>query len=511
MADKLLILDCGGQYAHLITRKVKELRVNAQLIYPNEKELSIEGVKGIIISGGPASIHDSQVLNKEFLEKALGKVPILGICYGHQWLAHTLGGQVRRSDKKEFGKAKLSVVHPEEHLLGLAEQEDIWMSHGDVVESLPADFSILAKTENCPIAAYASSSRKIYGTQFHPEVVHTKKGDKILKNFVFDICNCDQTWTRKNFIKETVRSIKEKVGDKRAVMYLSGGVDSTITAALASKALEKQLTAIYVNTGLMRKREREEVKTLFQEFFAMDLKIIEAEDKFLEALKGIKEPERKREIIGDLFVSIFKSEAEKIQADFLIQGTIYPDRIESAQSGYHTQRIKSHHNIVGDIDQMRRDGKIIEPLADLYKDEVRELGEELGIPKEWTWRQPFPGPGLAVRIEGDITKKKATIARKANTIVKEEVEKLYIPRHLWQYFAVLTSSKAVGVKGDARSEGYVIVVRIVQSKEAMTANFAKVDWDVLEQISSRITNEIPEVARVTYDITNKPPGTIEWE
>lgn len=507
--ERILILDCGGQYAHLILRVLRKIGVKSKIIDPKLSSYKLNGkIKGVIISGGPKSVNKENLVDKKIFEL---NVPILGICYGHQWIAYAVGGKVVKAEKQEYGKTKLYVQNPSLILNGLNSEEDIWMSHSDLVEELPEGFRIVGRTDNCKIAAFENVEKKLFGLQFHPEVRHTVNGEKILRNFVFDICECKPTWTKKSFIESAIKEIKEKVGNKRAIIYLSGGVDSTVCAALGALALGKNLTAVYVNTGLMRKEEDLEVRALFQSLFDIDLRIIDAKDRFLTALKGITSPEKKRRVIADLFVKIFNEEAKKVNADFLIQGTIYPDRIESAQSSLHSSRIKTHHNVVGDIEKLRKKGKLIEPLSDLYKDEVREIGEELGIPHELLWRQPFPGPGLAIRIEGEVTPKKVEIVRKANHIVKEEIEKLYIPRHLWQYFAILTGSKAVGIKGDKRSYGYVIVVRIVESKEAMTANFSRISWYVLERISTRIINEIPEVTRVVYDITHKPPGTIEWE
>jgi GMP synthase (glutamine-hydrolysing) len=389
---------------------------------------------------------------------------------------------------------------------GLNKKEKVWMSHRDSVYKLPKDFEVLAYTENCPVAAYEALNKSIYGLQFHPEVVHTEKGIKILKNFIFEICNCKSNWKIKDFIKESENEIRKEI-DSKAIIGLSGGVDSSVATAIASKVLGKNLIAVFVDHGFMREGEPEEINRTFRKF-KMNFISVNARDRFLKKLKGVIEPEEKRKIIGKEFIKVFEEIAKKYKAKYLIQGTIYPDRIES---GFRkkSDRIKTHHN-VGGLPNKVNFKKIVEPLRNLYKDEVRKIGDSIGLPKTIVYRQPFPGPGLAVRIIGEVTNDKLNILKKADRIVKEEVEKANI-KNLWQYFAVLTNTKSTGVKGDSRSYGYTIAVRIVESKEAMTANFARIPYEVLEKISTRITNEIPEVTRVVYDITHKPPSCIEWE
>lgn len=508
--DVILVIDCGSQYSHLIARAVRNENVYSEFAPNNIRASDIsEDVKGIIISGGPSSVYDeaSPKIDKNIF--SLG-VPILGICYGYHYIAHTLGGRVAKGDKKEYGFVKIK-TNESELLTGLNKEEDVWMSHGDTILSLPEDFRIISSSDNSPMAGFENAGKKIYGLQFHPEVKHTVNGKRIIENFI-GICNCKKDWRLEDFVSKAINEIKSSVGNKKAIIALSGGVDSTTASVLGSMAIGKNLTAVYVDTGLMRLNETKEIRSAFENF-DLRLLVVDAKEDFYNALKGVNEPEEKRRIIGDLFADIFENKIKEIGAEYLIQGTIYPDRIESAESSENADVIKTHHNVGSpNIMRMRSNGKVIEPVRDLYKDEVRMVSEKLGVPEHMILRQPFPGPGMAVRIEGEVTEEKIDIIRKSDKIVEEEIKK-YIPKikeRPWQYFAVLTKSKATGVKGDARSYGYVVAVRIVESEEAMTANFKKMCWNVLEKISTRITNETP-VARVVYDITNKPPSTIEWE
>jgi GMP synthase (glutamine-hydrolysing) len=509
--DTIIVLDFGGQYCHLIGRRVREQNVYSEIVPYNISIKEIENlnkkfnVKGLILSGGPSDIGKGQTLmiDKRILKSNL---PILGLCYGHQLIAYLMGGRVKMGKNGEYGISFMNILENSKIFKGLNKKEKVWMSHRDSVYKLPKDFEVLAYTENCPVAAYEALNKSIYGLQFHPEVVHTEKGIKILKNFIFEICNCKSNWKIKDFIKESENEIRKEI-DSKAIIGLSGGVDSSVATAIASKVLGKNLIAVFVDHGFMREGEPEEINRTFRKF-KMNFISVNARDRFLKKLKGVIEPEEKRKIIGKEFIKVFEEIAKKYKAKYLIQGTIYPDRIES---GFRkkSDRIKTHHN-VGGLPNKVNFKKIVEPLRNLYKDEVRKIGDSIGLPKTIVYRQPFPGPGLAVRIIGEVTNDKLNILKKADRIVKEEVEKANI-KNLWQYFAVLTNTKSTGVKGDSRSYGYTIAVRIVESKEAMTANFARIPYEVLEKISTRITNEIPEVTRVVYDITHKPPSCIEWE
>ena len=418
------------------------------------------------------------------------------------------GGLVKPSEKREYGITYVTITKPIGILEGLNAKEKVWMSHGDAVYTLPEDYEILASTENCPVAAFQHKNKPIFGVQWHPEVIHTEKGLKILRNFVFDICGCQPNWEMKDFIKRAIEEIKRSVGKSKAIIALSGGIDSSTTAALAAMAIGKQLTAVFVDHGFMRENEPEFVKKVFGKM-NMNLIVLDAKERFYSRLKGVSDPELKRKIIGKEFIRVFEEVADKIGAEYLIQGTIYPDRIESGFRRF-SDKIKSHHNVAGLPSKIKFKG-IVEPLRDLYKDEVREVAKRLGLPNEIVHRQPFLGSGLAVRVMGEVTPKKVEIVRKADKIVREEIETSGLHKNLWQYFAVLTNTLTTGVKGDARAYGYTIAVRIVESKEAMTASFARIPYEILERISTKITGEIPEVVRVVYDITHKPPSTIEWE
>ena len=511
--DTILILDFGGQYCHLIARAVREHSVYSEIVGYDITATEIEklqkdmNVKGIILSGGPQSVYgeDAQSIDKSILD--LG-IPILGLCYGHQLIAHLARGDVQPAPKKEFGDTTIVIDKPTALLNGLDTTTKVWMSHSDSVVKLPEDYEVMAHSENTPVAAFRHKTLPIFGLQWHPEVVQTEQGAVIMKNFVVDICKSKQEWKMENLVESALAEIRSIVGKGRCVVALSGGVDSSVAAALVGKVIGSNLIAVYVDTGLMREGETEEIRETFKNF-GVTLKIIDAKEQFLKALKGVRDPEKKRKIIGKKFVRIFEREAKGINADFLVQGTIYPDRVESGATGK-SAVIKTHHN-VGGLPKNIKFKFVIEPLRDLYKDEVRKLAVELGLPESIVHRQPFPGPGLAIRIIGTVTEEKIALVKKADFIVRDEIEKAGLARGLWQYFAVLTDTKAVGVKGDTRAYGNVIAWRALVSREAMTAKFAELPWVLIRKISTRITNEVPGITRVVYDTTDKPPGTVEWE
>ena len=511
--NTILVLDFGGQYCHLIGRRIRENGVFSEIvphdITPEEiRTLNQKfNVKGLILSGGPSSVYESNAprLDPRILEANL---PILGLCYGHQLIVQIAKGKVEPAACKEYGIAHVAIDKPVGVLEGLSGKEKVWMSHSDTVIAVPAEFEALAHTESCPVAAFRHKEKPIYGLQWHPEVIHTENGMRMLHNFIFEVCKCEANWQMEDIIEKMVQEIKAEVGEGKAIIGLSGGIDSSVATALAAQALKDRLTAVFVDHGFMREGEAEEVRNAFQKF-KINLVIANAQKRFMEKLKGVIDPEKKRKVIGEEFIRVFEEIAEKADAEYLIQGTIYPDRIESGFRK-HSDKIKTHHNVAG-LPSKIKFKKILEPLRDLYKDEVRKVAKMLGLPKEIVARQPFPGPGLSVRIIGELTEEKVKIAKKADCIVREEIEKNGLEENLWQYFAVLTDTKATGVKGDARAYGYVVAVRAAESREAMTASFARIPYPVLEKISTRITNEIPEVTRVVYDITHKPPATIEWE
>lgn len=506
----VIVLDFGGQYNQLIARRVRECGVYCEIWqYNTPLEKIIEKKpKGIIFTGGPSSVYekDAPVVDKRIFETG---IPILGICYGNQLIAHLLGGKVSTAFFREYGKTHIRYNTSSPLFKGLPEHSICWMSHTDFVEDLPPGFEILASTENCAIAAFGSDEKKIYGVQFHPEVVHTEYGQEIIKNFLFNICGCKGDWKTSSFIEEKINEIKEIVGEQKVVCALSGGVDSSVAAVLVHKAVGKNLFCIFVDHGLLRKGEAEEVINTFRGLFDMNVIKVDAKDRFLKALAGVKDPERKRKIIGEEFIRVFEEEASKLgDIKFLVQGTIYPDVVESGVGKAAT--IKSHHN-VGGLPEHIKFEKIIEPLRELFKDEVRKVGMELGIPEKIVKRQPFPGPGLAIRIIGEVTEEKLEILREVDWIFRKEIESCGLDKEIWQYFAVLTDMRSVGVMGDERTYDYTVALRAVTSIDGMTADWAKIPYDVLERVSNEIVNTVRKVNRVVYDITSKPPATIEWE
>jgi GMP synthase (glutamine-hydrolysing) len=510
--ETIVVVDFGSQYSLLIARRIRESHVYCELVPYDAPWEQIEALnpKGFILSGGPASTYDpgAPLAQPYIYESGL---PILGICYGMQVLARQLGGQVAPGVKREYGQALLHLGDIDSPLFaGVDTSTQVWMSHGDRIEAMPPGFSSLAYTENSPIAVMGNDSN-VFGLQFHPEVVHTPEGKKLLKNFAYRICGCKGNWTMGNFINESVERIRQQVGDGKVINALSGGVDSAVGATLIHRAVGDQLTCIYVNNGLLRREEVERTFNVFRLNLGMKINYVDATDRFLKRLEGVTDPERKRIEIGEEFIAVFEEEARKLgKVDFLAQGTLYPDVIESASSGSNAAaKIKTHHNVGGLPSKMVL--KLIEPLRYLFKDEVRQLGLELGLPEEMVWRQPFPGPGLAIRIIGEVTREKLEILRSCDFIVMNEIKKAKLYRPLWQTFAVLTDVRSVGVMGDHRTYGYLAGIRAVTSEDAMTADWARMPYDVLARISNRIVNEVPEVNRVVYDITSKPPSTIEWE
>jgi GMP synthase (glutamine-hydrolysing) len=513
MIHKILVLDFGSQTTQLIARRIRELGVYSEIkpCFVPLEEIKGFNPSGIILSGGPSSVYDKDapMISAEIFE--LG-IPILGICYGLQLISYLLGGKVERSEKREFGPAYIKIIEENALFKGLkkGEKYKVWMSHSDKIEFLPKSFYVLAETENTPFAAVAHVEKPIYGVQFHPEVVHTEIGQDVLRNFVFEICGCTADWSMPSFIEKTVEDIKNLVKeDEKVICALSGGIDSTVTALLVHKAIGDRLIPIFVNNGLLRKNEPEEVLSLMK---SLGLKVdyVDASSLFLKRLKGVEDPEKKRKIIGETFIEVFEKEAKKFDnVVYLAQGTLYPDVIESVSFKGPSATIKSHHNVGGLPERMHL--KLIEPLRELFKDEVRKIAELLGLPKHIIWRQPFPGPGLAIRIIGEISEEKLNILREADAIVTEEMLNSGWYYKVWQSFAVLLPVKTVGVMGDARTYEYVVAIRCVESQDAMTADWVKLPYDLLERLSNRIINEVKCVNRVVYDISSKPPATIEWE
>lgn len=505
----VFVVDYGAQYAQLIARRVRECKVYSEIV-PHDiplEELKARKPSGLILSGGPSSIYEDRAPRGDPAIFDLG-VPILGICYGMQLLADELGGRVERTGTREYGRTELEVAEEGVLLNDLPLQQVVWMSHGDSVTEGPPGFKVTARTRSSPVAAMELAERGLFGVQFHPEVAHTPMGLDILKNFLYHACDCLPTWTMSSVIEEAVRDIREQVGGEKIICGLSGGVDSATAAVLVHKAVGDQLTCVFVDHGLLREREAEEVVETFGRHFEMNLVHVDARERFIARLKGVVDPEEKRKAIGAEFIRVFEEVASGLEdTKFLVQGTLYPDIIESGTRD--AARIKSHHNVGGLPADMQF--KLIEPLRSLFKDEVRAVGEELGLPEEIVWRQPFPGPGLAVRIIGEVTADRLEILRKADEIVTEEIKRANLYRKLWQSFAVLPCIMSVGVMGDARTYAYPIVLRAVTSEDAMTADWARVPYDVLERISNRVINEVEGVNRVAFDISSKPPSTIEWE
>nr|WP_225620392.1 glutamine-hydrolyzing GMP synthase [Enterococcus lemanii] len=508
--EKIIVLDYGSQYNQLITRRIREFGVFSELLSHRITADEVKAInpKGIILSGGPNSVYEEGAfgIDEEILN--LG-IPVLGICYGMQLLTDKLGGKVEPAQNKEYGKAELNVTAAQADLFAATPKDQIvWMSHGDLVTQAPADFEVVATSADCPIASIQNQAKKMYGVQFHPEVQHSEYGNDLLKHFAFDVCGCAGDWSMGNFIEIEIAKIREQVGDKKVLLGLSGGVDSSVVGVLLQKAIGDQLTCIFVDHGLLRKNEGDQVMDLLGGKFGLNIIRVNAQERFLNKLKGISDPEQKRKIIGNEFVYVFDDEATKLDGvSFLAQGTLYTDIIESGTET--AQTIKSHHNVGGLPEDMQFE--LIEPLNTLFKDEVRALGTALGMPDSVVWRQPFPGPGLGVRVLGEITEEKLEIVRESDAILREEIANAGLDRDIWQYFTVLPGIRSVGVMGDGRTYDYTVGIRAITSIDGMTADFARIPWEVLQKISVRIVNEVAHVNRIVYDITSKPPATVEWE
>ena len=508
--DTILVLDFGAQYARLIARRVRELGVYSEIVPYNItlEELRKRSPKGLILSGGPASVYAENALTVDSRLFESG-IPILGICYGMQLMAKELEGNVKHTGVSEYGKAQLEVINNSALFETLPRAQQVWMSHTDSVDKLPTGFKVTASTQTSSVAAMEDTERRLAGVQFHPEVVHSPFGKQILKNFLSKVCDINPNWTMSSFIEESLAGIKERIGETKAICALSGGIDSATAALLVHQVIGPNLNCIFVDHGLLRKEEAKKVEEIFAKHFQLNLKTVHCEERFLAKLKGVLDPEQKRKIIGNEFIKVFEEEAAKISgAEYLIQGTLYPDVIESGGSS-ESAVIKTHHNVGGLPETMNL--KLVEPLRLLFKDEVRKVATELGLPDELVYRQPFPGPGLAVRIIGEVTSERLDILREADAIVVEEIKKAGLYRQIWQSFAILPAIKSVGVMGDSRTYSYPIIIRAVNSEDAMTADWVRLPNEVLESISSRVINEVKQVNRVAYDISSKPPSTIEWE
>ncbi|OXM86496.1 glutamine-hydrolyzing GMP synthase [Paenibacillus rigui] len=505
----IVVLDFGGQYNQLIARRIRDLGVYSELLPYNTSAEKLKQIqpKGIVFSGGPASVYgeNSPVVDPAIYD--LG-VPILGICYGMQLMAHQLEGKVERASKREYGKAEVDFADHCKLVKGLDKQQTVWMSHSDLVVEPPAGFVVDASTEHAPVAAMSHPDKNMFAVQFHPEVRHSVYGNDMIHNFLYHVCGCQGDWSMESFIEDTIRDIRNQVGDKKVLCALSGGVDSSVVAMLIHKAIGDQLTCMFIDHGLLRKGEAEGVMETFVGKFDMKVVKIDARDRFMGKLAGVDDPEQKRKIIGNEFIRVFEEESAQFDDfAFLAQGTLYTDIVESGTATAHT--IKSHHNVGGLPEDMKFE--LVEPLKALFKDEVRKVGEECGLPAEIVWRQPFPGPGLAIRVLGEVTEEKLTIVRESDAILREEIAKAGLDREIWQYFTALPNMKSVGVMGDARTYSYTVGIRAVTSIDGMTADWARIPWDVLEKISVRIVNEVDNVNRIVYDVTSKPPATIEWE
>lgn len=509
--DKIIVLDYGSQYNQLITRRIRDFGIYSELKPHTITAAEVRELapKGIIFSGGPNSVYDEGALGVDPELFELG-IPILGVCYGMQLMAKELGGRVEPATEREYGHVDIDVLADTHPVLfrDLPERQTVWMSHGDLVREVPDGFVTTATSTNCPISAMADDQRKFYGIQFHAEVRNTQYGEQILRHFAFDVCGADANWNMSDFIEDQVAAIRAEVGDQQVLLGLSGGVDSSVVAALLNKAIGDQLTCIFVDHGLLRKNEADQVMDSLGKGLGVKIIKVDAASRFLGDLKGVTDPEQKRKIIGKDFIEVFNDEARKLHGiDYLAQGTLYTDVVESGTDT--AQTIKSHHNVGGLPDDLQF--KLIEPLNKLFKDEARELGEKLGIPHDLVWRQPFPGPGLGIRVLGEVTEDKLAIVRDSDWVLRDEIAKSGLQESIWQYFTVLPGFRSVGVMGDGRTYDYTIAIRAITSVDGMTADFARIDWDILQKISARIVNEVGHVNRVVYDITSKPPATIEWE